>query len=210
MMKLKTKIIISGLAALLSIAYLVCSLVIPAETIEFINKVGVILNYPITIAGVSMTIGGLFSYFLVNIILKTTKFGRKELDNMKADNEAVKNEVEQFKANTLNTIKNFKTEIDDFKKDTETKTTVMINQFEVLQNNMLSALEIIPNKKVQAIIIEYKATYEAKKQEFIEKAVDADKYIENKLTDMFKQFMAKVEEKLNEKEETINIEAEAA
>lgn len=209
-MKVKTKVIISGLAALLSIAYLVCSLVIPAETIEFINKVGVILNYPITIAGVSMTIGGIFAYILVNFILKTTKFGRKELDNMQKGNEAVKNEVEQFKTDTLNTIKNFKTEIDEFKKDTETKTTVMINQFEVLQNNMLSALEVIPNKKVQAIIIEYKATYEAKKQEFIEKAVNADKYIENKLTDMFKQFMAKVEEKLNEREETINIEAKAA
>lgn len=209
-MKVKTKVIISGLTILLLIAYLVCSLVIPAETVEFINKVGVILNYPITIAGVSMTIGGLFFYFLVKFILKTTKFGRKELDNMQKGNEAIKNEVEQFKTDTLNALNNFKNDINDFKKSCDDKTTVMINQFEVLQNNMLSALEVIPNKKVQAIIIEYKATYEAKKQEFIEKAVNADKYIENKLTDMFKQFMAKVEEKLNEREETINVEAEAA
>ena len=85
-MKNKTKIIISGLAALLSIAYLVCSIVIPAETMEFMNHVGAILNYPITIAGVSMTIGGIIAYFLVNVILKTTKFGRKELDNIKKEN----------------------------------------------------------------------------------------------------------------------------
>ena len=206
----KINIFLTIAIILLAAVYLTCCIIIPAQTNAFLDHLSVILNYPITIAGVSVTLGGLFLWIITNFVLKNTKFGKRELTNMKANNEAIKNDVEQFKADTLNTIKNFKTEIDDFKKDTETKTTVMINQFEVLQNNMLSALEVIPNKKVQAIIIEYKATYEAKKQEFIEKAVNADKYIENKLTDMFKQFMAKVEEKLNEREETINIEAEAA
>ena len=204
----KIKVIISGLAALLAIAYLVCSLLIPAETIEFMNNVGVILNYPITIAGVSMTIGGIIAYVLVNFVIKNTKFGRRELTNMKADNDAVKNDIEQFKADILNTIKNFRTEIDNFEKDTELKTTVMINQFENLQYEMLNALKTIPNKKVQAIINEYKAKYEDTKQEFIQKAVNSDKYIEEKLTNMFKDFMLEVEEKLNEREETVDVKAE--
>lgn len=190
------------------IASLLCSIIIPEQFNKFIEQVTLILNYPITIAGVSMTIGGIIAYVLVNFVIKNTKFGRRELTNMKADNDAVKNDVEQFKADTLNTVKNFRTEIDDFKKDTETKTTVMINQFENLQYEMLNALKTIPNKKVQAIVDEYKTKYEDTKQEFIQKVVNSDKYIEEKLTNMFKDFMLEVEEKLNEREETVDVKAE--
>ena len=190
------------------IASLLCSIIIPEQFNKFMEQLALILNYPITIAGVSMTIGGIIAYVLVNFVIKNTKFGRKELTNMKADNDAVKNDVEQFKVDTLNTIKNFRTEIDNFEKDTETKTTVMINQFENLQYEMLNALKTIPNKKVQAIVDEYKAKYEDTKQEFIEKAVNSDKYIEEKLTNMFKDFMLEVEEKLNEREETVDVKAE--
>lgn len=167
-MKNKTKIILSGLAALLSIAYLVCSIVIPAETMEFMNKVGVILNYPITIAGVSMTIGGIAAYFLVNVILKTTKFGRKELDNIKKDNE-------EFKASVENTInegkKNVQENNDEYNKLQNNLDEMLNNSkkdYEHLEELVLSALEVVPNKKIRAKVKEYrdeKATNTETKEE---------------------------------------------
>lgn len=208
MMKRSAKIVLYLIIIINIIVLSACYIIIPEQVNAALSLLSDILNKPITVAGVSMTIGGIIAYVLVNFVIKNTKFGRRELTNMKADNDAVKNDVEQFKADTLNAVKNFRTEIDDFKKDTEIKTTVMINQFENLQNNMLSALKTIPNKKVQAIVDEYKAKYEDTKQEFIQKAVNSDKYIEEKLTNMFKDFMLEVEEKLNEREETVDVKAE--
>lgn len=208
MMKRSAKIVLYLIIIINIIILSVCYIIIPEQVNAALSLLSDILNKPITVAGVSMTIGGIIAYVLVNFVIKNTKFGRRELTNMKANNEAVKNDVEQFKSDTLNTVKNFRTEIDDFKKDTELKTTVMINQFENLQYEMLNALKTIPNKKVQAIVDEYKAKYEDTKQEFIQKAVNSDKYIEEKLTNMFKDFMLEVEEKLNEREETVDVKAE--
>ena len=206
----KINIVLTIILILLAGVYLACCIIIPEQTNVFLEHLSVVLNYPITIAGVSVTLGGLFLWIITNFVLKNTKFGRRELNNMRKEVNYTEQQFNELKANTLEQLCNFKNDIDDFKKDTETKTTVMINQFENLQNNMLTALKAIPNKKVQDIIQEYEANYEVKKQEFMEKAINSDKYIEEKLTNMFKDFMLEVEEKLNEREETVDTKTEAA
>lgn len=151
----KIKIILPIVAALLAIAYFVCSLVIPSETNWFMGQVGVVLNHPITIAGVSMTIGGVIAWILVNFILKNTKFGRKELDGIKKDNASTSGKVEEFQNNVTNQIEEMKKQWEEFKKEEIDRSSLTLNSAGNAERMMIDALKTIPNKKVQTIVKRY-------------------------------------------------------
>lgn len=151
----KLKLTLSIIAALLAVAYFVCSLVIPEQTVWFMGQVGVVLNYPITIAGVSMTIGGIIAWILVNFILKNTKFGRKELDGMKKDNANISGKVEEFQNNVTNQIEEMKKQWEEFKNEEIERSSLTLNGADNAERMMINALKTIPNKKVQAIVKRY-------------------------------------------------------
>ena len=97
MMKKFLKITISVLLLIALIAYFMCNLVIPGQTKWFMEQVALVMNYPITIAGVSVTIGGIASYIIVKYVMSMTKFGRKELDQIKANNSQYIEHIDAFR-----------------------------------------------------------------------------------------------------------------
>ena len=196
------KIFVPILAGILIIAYFVCNLLIPGQTAWFMTQVGLVLNYPITIAGVSMTIGGIITYIIVNFVIKNSKFGRKELDNMKKEFEQLQDaSIKHEQALTMK-ISEYEDKFNELKNSCNNQITIMLEQFEDLQNSTLDALKTIPNKKVQAIVAQYETEYSIKKQEIIEKTVSTNDYINEKIK--------KLEEMLNEAKKIFDSETEAA
>ena len=196
------KIFLPILAGVLAVAYFVCNLVIPGQTTWFMEQVALVLNYPITIAGVSVTLGAVASYIITKYVMSMTKFGRKELDQIKANNSQYTEQINTFCENVTNEVNDMKAQYEELKVNCNNQITVMLEQFENLQNKTLTALETIPNKKVQAIVAEYKGAYEVTKAEIINKTINTDEYINEKIK--------KLEEMLNEAKEIFNSETETA
>lgn len=195
------------------LAYSVCALSAPEFTKHATDVVMGWLNTPVAIAGISTTIGGIITYIIVNFVIKSTKFGRKELDNNKK-------EFEDFKENTINEVKEFEEIVNNcennyktFTADCDNRITIMCEQFTDLMNNTMSALKTIPNKKVQAIVSEYETKFDTVKQEIIDKTVNKNAYVDAKIKELennYKEFIEKMEIMLNEREETIDSQTEAA
>lgn len=200
-------------AALLIIGALtICYFVIPNQTKEIIAKIVEYANTPIGIAGTSITIGGLISFVLVKYILANTKFGKKELDTIKNNFEEHKEKVEGICNDVKSVTTNYINEFQLLKTDCDNKISIVYQEFEDLQSSLISSLKTIPNKKVQAVVAEYEAKLEIRKQEIINKTINANTYVEDKIAEiksqydsMYKELVDKVEVILNEKgKETTN------
>lgn len=182
------------------IIYVVSGIFAPTETKHATDIVIGWLNTPVGIAGVSTTIGGIIAYILVNFVVRNTKFGRKELDNMKKSCDEFQANVIVLENNAAKEIEECKKKYEELDKSCEDKVKIMYQQFEDLQNTLLSSLKTIPNKKVQAIVAKYETEYAVRKEEIIEKTINTSEYINEKIK--------KLEELLNEAKETINDKAE--
>ncbi len=191
----------------LALAATILCFVFPVQAKEVCDNVMNVLNTPIAIAGVSVTLGGLLSFVISKYLVNNTKFGRKELDKIKEDFKETELEVTEYKEKIDNKIAEIEHKYADLENNCENKVTVMLDQFEDLQGKMLNALEAIPNKKVQAIVAEYKVEYDTKKQEIITKTINTNEYIDMKIAEMQEEFN-KLMEKIKH-EETVNNEAEA-
>lgn len=201
-MKTFFKVFLTILALLAIATYLVCSTALPEQTKAFTENVGLVLNYPITIAGVSVTIGGVASYIIVKYVMNMTKFGRKELDNIKADNSQYIEHIDAFRDDMVNKMDDMKAQYETLKIECNNQATIMLEQFESTQKMVLESLKTIPNKKVQAIVAQYESTYQEKKVESIDKVIHSKEYIDNQIK--------KLEEMLNEAKEILNSETKAA
>lgn len=182
------------------IIYVVSGIFAPTETKHATDIVIGWLNTPVGIAGVSTTIGGVIAYILVNFVVRNTKFGRKELDNMKKSCDEFQESVIVLENNVAREVAEYKKKYEELEKSCEDKVKIMYQQFEDLQNTLLSSLKTIPNKKVQAIVTKYETEYAVRKEEIIEKTINTSEYINEKIK--------KLEELLNEAKETVNDKTE--
>lgn len=196
---------------ILALAATVLCFVFPVQAKETCENVINVLNTPFVIAGVSVTLGGLLTFIVSKFILNNTKFGRKEIDNLKAENEEFKKIIIENEKSVNEKVDNCEKQVNKLEESCNNQCTIMLGQFESLQTNVINALKAIPNKKIQAIVEEYESHYEAEKQEIIEKTINTNEYVDKKLEEMFDEFMKKVEDTLNEeRKEAINTETEAA
>ena len=180
--------------------------VFPVQAKEISENIMNVLNTPVGIAGVSTTIGGILAFIVTKFVMTNSKFGRKELDNIKKEFDEFQNAaIEHQQALTMK-ISDYEDKFNNLKNNCEDQVKIVISEFEDLQKDTLNALKTIPNKKVQAIVCEYENNYESRKAEIIEKVSNSDEYINNKLNELRKEF----EEMLNEAKETFNNETEAA
>ena len=186
---------------ILALAVTVLCFVFPVQAKEVVNNIMKVLDNPIVIAGVTITLGGLIAFIISKFIMTNTKFGRKELDTVKNDFKDNKDEMVKFKGEIDLTIKEIEQTCEQTKLDCDNKVNIMLSEFEDLQNNMLTALETIPNRKVQLIVAEYKANYEIKKKEIINKTINSNEYIDSKIAEMKAEFEAFMEKLTHEKEE---------
>ena len=202
----KFKVVVYILILLAIASYFICLSVIPTQTIQVTDKFIGWLNTPVGIAGISTTIGGIFIFIVTKFVFANSKFGRKELDNIKKDNAETKEQFDTLKNAFYDNLRITNDWCEETKNECDNQVTIMLNEFEDLQNNMLTALKTIPNKKVQEIVSEYKSQYDVRKEEIIEKTVNTNDYVDKKLNELFNEFKNKMENMLNE--ETINIETE--
>ena len=194
------------------LAYSVCALSAPEFTKHATDVIMGWLNTPVIIAGISTTIGGIIAYIIVNFVIKSTKFGRKELDKIKQSNEVYVEHINAFRDNVTKKIEDCEQKYSDLENTCNNQITIMCEQFTNLMNNTMSALKTIPNKKVQAIVNEYETKFDAVKQEIIDKTVNKNAYVDAKIKELennYKEFIEKMEIMLNEREETINSQTEA-
>lgn len=197
------------LIALMALATLtVCYIAVPRETSVVIDKIVQYANTPIAIAGISTTIGGALIFIISKYILSTTKLGRKELDSMRED-------MNEFKESTANTIQDYKTKFDDLvsqaealKKDTENQVTIVYDEFTDLKNTVLTSLKAFPNKRIQEIVNKYEIEFAEREKDIIQKTINTNDFIDSKIeeiksqyNDMFNELLEKVESALNEKAE---------
>ena len=165
-----------------------------------------VMNTPVAIAGISTTIGGIVVFVIVKFIMNTSKFGRKELDNVKQEFDELENRLLDYQIDITDGLNKNIAGFEQLKNDCNNQVTIMLEQFEDLQANMIAALKTIPNKKVQAVVEEYESQYQVKKQEIIEKTIYTNDYVDNKLNELRQD----VEKMLNEAKERINSETETA
>lgn len=188
----------------LALAATVLCFIFPVQAKEVCDNIMNVLNTPIAIAGVSVTLGGLLSFVISKYLVNNTKFGRKELDGIKRDFAECENEVTEYKEKIDNKVAEIESNYKQLEQTCDSKVTIMLEEFEDMQNTVINGLKTIPNKKIQAIIEEYEAKYAERKEEIIEKTINTNDYIDKKLLEMFQEFMEKVKY-----EETVNNEAEA-
>lgn len=188
------------------LVYSVCAFSAPEFTKHATDVIMEWLNTPVAIAGISTTLGGIITYVIVNFVIKNTKFGRKEINNLKTDYNQAKEDISEYKHNINLVLANQEEEFKNYRQSCENQVTMMLEEFEDLQKKTISALKTIPNKKVQAIVEEYEAKYDERKKEIIEKTIYTNDYVDNKLNEL-REYMEKM---LNEAKETINSETEAA
>ena len=180
--------------------------IFPVQAKEVSENIMNVLNTPFAIAGFSFTIGGLIIFVITKFIMSNSKFGRKELDGVKEEFDALEDRLLSYQDDITLKLDEYSKDYELVKNTCNNQVTIMLEQFEDLQHNMIDALKTIPNKKVQAIIAKYESQYEVKKAEIIEKTVCTNDYIDNKLNEL-RQDMEKM---LNEAKERINSETEAA
>lgn len=188
----------------LALAATALCFIFPVQAKEVCDNIMNVLNTPIAIAGVSVTLGGLLSFVVSKYIMTNTKFGRKELDSLKEDFKETENEVTEYKEKIDNRVAEIENKYASLENNCENKVTIMLEEFEDMQNTVINGLKTIPNKKIQAIVEEYETKYAERKEEIIEKTINTNDYIDKKLLEMFQEFMEKVKY-----EETVNNEAEA-
>ena len=196
------KKVIYWILFVLGLTAAVLCFVFPVQAKEVSENIMNVLNTPVGIAGVSTTIGGILAFVVTKFIMTNSKFGRKELDNMKKEYEEFQNIVCEHEAKVTQAMTEYENKFEDLKNNCNNQVTIMLEQFEDLQKDTLNALKAIPNKKVQAIVEQYEAQYAVKKQEVIEKTINTNEYINEKIKEL--------EEMLNEAKETFNFEAKAA
>ncbi len=188
----------------LALAATVLCFIFPVQAKEVCDNIMTVLNTPIAIAGVTVTLGGLLSFVISKYLVNNTKFGKKELDKIKEDFKETELEVTEYKEKIDNKVAEIEHNYAELENKCENKVTIMLEEFEDMQNTVINGLKTIPNKKIQAIVEEYEAKYAERKEEIIEKTINTNDYIDKKLLEMFQEFMEKVKY-----EETVNNEAEA-
>ncbi len=192
------KVLLWTLYVLFLAATVLC-FVFPVQAKEVSNNIMNVLNTPIVIAGISTTLGGIFTFIVTKFIMSNTKFGRKELDKNKAEVEDIKKQFDNLAAAFNDNLRIANEWCASTKQECDNKVTVMLDQFEDLQAKTINALKTIPNKKVQAIVEEYESEYANKKQEIIEKTINTNEYIDKKIAEMKAEF-DKLMEKLKYEE----------
>ena len=173
--------------------------IFPVQAKEVCNNIMTVLNTPIAIAGVTVTLGGILAFVVSKFIMNNSKFGRKELDGIKRDFSETEKEVIEYKEKIDNKILEVEGKYKYLEENCMNQVSVMLDEFEDLQNNMLNALETIPNVKVKAIVADYKAQYAERKEEIITKTVNTNEYIDKKIAEMKAEF-DKLMEKLKHEE----------
>lgn len=163
-MKKFLKFFISIIIIILMITYLVCSIKLPGQTRWFMEQASKVLNYPISIAGISTTIGAIAAYFIVKYIMNMTKFGRRELDAHKKEIDVQQKRIEEFKELVSNKVFLIESNYKEFCTDVENSLKNNTASYNHLQDALISALSVIPNKRIQIIVKEYKDEKESNAQ----------------------------------------------
>lgn len=185
-----------------------CYLIIPKQTNSIMDKIIEYANTPIAIAGITTSLGGIIMFILTKFVLSNTKFGKKQLETMENKiNEAEKN-ILCYKERASEEIDKYKIQFEELKEDCNNKVTIMYEQFTDLQNTLLNSLKVIPNKKLQSLIEEYEIKFDERKEELLDKTINTNKYVDDKIEEikekyenMFQEFINKVESTLNEETE---------
>lgn len=140
-MKKVIKIICAILLSIGVIALIVCMIAIPNETKEFLNIVFDLLDKPIVLCGVSITLGGALTFFLTRYIMSNTSIGKKNLIDL--NNKIIANgKVSKEKYDEL------KNKISDNEKLEKRRFDNINNSLKTLNNALLQ----VPNKKVQEVL----------------------------------------------------------
>lgn len=137
-MKKVLKIIGAILLSLGVIAFIVCLCVIPNEMQLFFDKVVEFANAPITICGISITLGGVFGYFLARFIINNSSYGKKNLNELNDKIIAIGKVTKENYDEAKELIANFGKENND-----------KFNEIDKELNTLNKAVLLIPNKKVQ-------------------------------------------------------------
>lgn len=183
------------------LAATVLCFIFPIQAKEVSENVMTVLNTPFVIAGVSVTIGGILAFITSKFIMNNSKFGRKEIDRIKEDFKETELEVIGVKETVSESLKTAEKKYNELKNDCNNQIAVMFDEFEDLQNKMIDALEVIPNVKIKAIVADYKAHYEERKAEIIQKTINTNEYINENILKMKAQFEEFMEQLKNEEAE---------
>lgn len=183
-----------------------CYAAFPVETKQTIAKIMEYANTPVAIAGVSTTVGGVLVFVATKYLVSNTKFGRGELDKMKADMKdfkgSIDNVVAQYKDKSNEAMAGF----ENLKTETEGKITVVYNEFEDLQETMLKSLEAFPNKHIQEMVSKYKAEFANRKEEIVDKTINTNEFVDKKIAEIRAQYDNMFNDLLNKVEKTLNEE----
>lgn len=193
------------------IATVVCYSVFPAETKRAIDKIMQYANTPIAIAGVTTTVGGVLGFVISKYVLDNTKFGRRELDTIHETVNEFKDQsfkaIQEYKGKFEELKSNYEGKFEDLKSETEAKITVVYNEFKDLQDTLLGSLEAFPNKHIQALVAEYKARFQEREAEIVEKTINTNEFIDKKIAEIKAQYETMFNELLGKVEKTLNEEA---
>lgn len=193
------------------ITTVVCYLVFPAETKRAIDKIMQYANTPIAIAGVTTTVGGVLGFVISKYVLDNTKFGRRELDTIHETVNEFKDQsskaIQEYKGKFEELKSNYEGKFEDLKSETEGKITVVYNEFKDLQDTLLGSLEAFPNKHIQALVAEYKARFQEREAEIVEKTINTNEFIDKKIAEIKAQYETMFNELLGKVEKTLNEEA---
>lgn len=193
------------------ITTVVCYLVFPAETKRAIDKIMQYANTPIAIAGVTTTVGGVLGFVISKYVLDNTKFGRRELDTIHETMNEFKDQsskaIQEYKGKFEELKANYESKFEDLKSETEGKITVVYNEFKDLQDTLLGSLEAFPNKHIQALVAEYKARFQEREAEIVEKTINTNEFIDKKIAEIKAQYETMFNELLGKVEKTLNEEA---
>lgn len=195
------KKIITAIVCVLGIVATALCFIFPVQAKEVSENITNVLNTPFVIWGTSITLGGILTYIISKYIMTNSRFGRKEIDGLKSDFSECEIEISDYKEKIDEKIAEVENKYVNLEANCNNQVSIMLQQFEEMQGKMLTALEVIPNVKVQNIVNEYKQEYEAKKQEIIDKTINTNSYVDEKLAEMKAQFDEFMEKLKHEKAE---------
>ena len=158
------------------VSLLVCLLVIPERTKEFMDVVIDYMNRPLPIVGVSLIVFLLFIYKLFSL----TSFGKKAI------NEA-KQEVVKI-TNKFNALSKENEKLKEEQVEYENKLNIVVGGIDTRVDFLLEELkkvaETIPNAKVNALVSEIESGYSQKKEQTQDYVLGAKKYSEKDIDEL--------------------------
>lgn len=180
MEKFKKVAKIVGVIAIIVLALFVgvCVYAFPTETQEYFRNAMTFLNQPLPIVGVSLLVIGGFVLKAISM----TSFGKKALEDLKAEHNKWKKEVDETESKELE----LKAEVDETKREVEDTLDRFAKDTDELIKVFYEALKTSPNKKVQAFadkLVElYPLVFEKEKEETKDKVLNLNSFQPKEIT----------------------------